>query len=184
MNFPEPKANPKASRNVVLPALLGPMRIVGWSTANSKSNKNNPSKNKTNQKKNTNKSKKKPKKSQTKPKSNNKKISFIDLLKKTKRIDKRIDTKLAIYSDLRNKGYIAKSALKFGADFRVYNKGVRPSEDHARWLLIASKENEKLDYNDFAAKNRIANSTKKRLLIAILDDEGDVSYYETSWIKT
>jgi tRNA-intron endonuclease len=117
-------------------------------------------------------------------KSNNKKISFIDLLKKTKRIDKRIDTKLAIYSDLRNKGYIAKSALKFGADFRVYNKGVRPSEDHARWLLIASKENEKLDYNDFAAKNRIANSTKKRLLIAILDDEGDVSYYETSWIKT
>jgi tRNA-intron endonuclease len=38
-----------------------------------------------------------------------------------------------------------------------------------------------MTWHDFSAKNRIAHSTKKNLLIAIVDEEGDVSYYEVSW---
>ncbi len=36
---------------------------------------------------------------------------------------------------MRNRGYIIKTALKFGADFRVYDRGVKPGEDHARWII-------------------------------------------------
>ncbi len=105
------------------------------------------------------------------------------LLKKFKKNDKKIETKLTAYKNLRKRGYILKTALKYGADFRVYEKGIKPGEDHARWVLFVVKENEPLSWHDFAAKNRIAHSTKKNLLIAIVDEESDVSYYEISWRK-
>jgi tRNA-intron endonuclease, archaea type len=110
-------------------------------------------------------------------------ISFDQLLRKYKKLDNRIETKLAVFTDLRKRGYTVKTALKFGADFRVYNKGVRPGDDHARWILFIAKEHDPLIWHDFAAKNRIAHSTNKRLLIAIVDEESDVSYYEVSWLR-
>jgi tRNA-intron endonuclease len=108
---------------------------------------------------------------------------FSDLIKKLKKIDKKLETKFVVYSDLRKKGYIVKTALKFGAEFRVYEKGIRPGQDHARWVLYTSREHDILSWHDFAAKNRIAHSTKKNLLIAVVDEEGDVSYYEVSWLR-
>ncbi len=112
-----------------------------------------------------------------------KSLSLQDLLKKIRKEDKKIETKLVAFTDLRKKGYTVKTALKFGADFRVYEKGVKPGEDHARWILYAVTENEALSWHDFAAKNRIAHATKKNLLIAIIDDEGDVSYYQIAWMR-
>ena len=67
-------------------------------------------------------------------------ISFHDILKKAYRNDKRAGIKFLVYEDIRKKGYIPKSALKFGADFRVYEKGKKPSEEHAKWLVFAVKE--------------------------------------------
>ncbi len=114
----------------------------------------------------------------------NKKITEEQLLKKIKSKDKKADVKFSVFSDLRKKGYIVKTALKFGAEFRVYEKGVSPDEDHARWILYAVHESDKMNWYDFAAKNRVAHSTKKNLLIAIVDDELDVTYYEIAWIRT
>lgn len=112
-----------------------------------------------------------------------KNVDFDFLIEKMKKHDKRIETKLGVFSDLRRRGYIVKTALKFGADFRVYDKGVRPGDEHAKWLLYAVKETEILRWHEFAAKNRVAHSTKKNLLIGVLDEEGDVSYYEVGWIR-
>lgn len=113
----------------------------------------------------------------------NKKLSQQDLLKKLKKQDKKIETKYVVYRDMRSKGYILKTALKFGAEFRVYERGVKPGQSHARWILFTVKENDSLNWHEFAAKNRIAHSVKKNLLIALVDDESDVSYYEISWRK-
>ncbi len=92
-------------------------------------------------------------------------------------------TAYAVYHDLRVRGYVVKTALKFGADFRVYDRGIKPGEDHARWVVFAVDESTRMTWHDFAAKNRVAHSTKKKLLIAIVDDEGDVSYWDCGWIK-
>jgi|SRR3989344_2573768 len=110
-------------------------------------------------------------------------LSEDQLLSKLKKIDKKIETKYAVYNDLRKKGYILKTALKFGAEFRVYNKGKRPGKDHAEWLLDTIQANNKINWHDFAAKNRVAHSTKKKLLIAIVDEDSSVNYYEVSWKK-
>ncbi len=105
------------------------------------------------------------------------------LLKKLKRFDKKIETKFAVFSDMRRKGYIVKTALKFGAEFRVYEKGALPGEEHARWILFCTREAENMGWHDFAAKSRVAHSTKKNLLLGVVDEEGDVTYYEVAWIR-
>ena len=101
--------------------------------------------------------------------SRNKKLSREDLLRKLKQIDKKIQIKYPVFRDLREKGYIVKTALKFGADFRVYDKGARPGNKHARWVVFADHESKRLTWPEFSAKNRVAHSTKKNLLLAILD---------------
>ncbi|RME52419.1 tRNA-intron lyase [Candidatus Woesearchaeota archaeon] len=88
-----------------------------------------------------------------------------------------------VYKDIRNRGYIIKTALKFGADFRIYDRGVKPGEDHARWVVFPVHEGETLTWHEFAAKNRVAHSTKKRLMLGVVDDEGDVSYWEVRWMR-
>lgn len=111
-------------------------------------------------------------------------IKFDKLLSKIKKKDKRIELKYVVFKDMRKKGYIIKTALKYGADFRVYDKGLKPSETHARWILFATYDHSALHWQDFSAKNRIAHSVNKNLLIGIVDDEGDVSYYEVAWMRT
>jgi tRNA-intron endonuclease, archaea type len=115
---------------------------------------------------------------------NKKALKLEELLSIFKKIDSRIQLKYPVFKDLRDKGYVVKTALKFGADFRVYDKGRTPDEEHAKWIVFCEHESKKFSWQDFSSKNRVAHSTKKNLLIAILDEESDVSYYEVSWIKT
>jgi len=113
----------------------------------------------------------------------NKKLSKTELLSKIQRIDKKIQIKYPVFKDLRTKGYIVKTALKFGADFRVYDKGVSPGKKHAKWIVFVDHESKKLTWHEFSSKNRVAHSTKKKLLLAIVDEENSVTYYECSWIR-
>ena len=110
-----------------------------------------------------------------------KKLSEKEFLKKFERIDKKFKTKYLVFKDLRKKGYIVKTALKFGAEFRVYEKGEKIGKNHSKWICFPVSENQVMTWQDFSAKNRVAHSTKKNLLIAIVDEEGSVSYYEVSW---
>jgi len=111
------------------------------------------------------------------------KISFEKLISKFEKEDSKIGVKYQVFKDMRNRGYVVKTALKFGAEFRVYNKGAKPGEEHALWILYPVKENETLTWHDFSAKNRVAHSTKKNLLIGIVDEEQEITYYEISWRK-
>ncbi|GIU69379.1 MAG: tRNA-intron lyase [Candidatus Woesearchaeota archaeon] len=115
--------------------------------------------------------------------SRNKSLHFEALLKKATKIEPNFWIRYCVFKDMRNRGYIIKTALKFGADFRVYDRGVKPGEDHARWIIYPVHEGSTLTWYEFAAKNRVAHSTKKRLMMGIVDDEGDVTYYEIKWLK-
>lgn len=112
-----------------------------------------------------------------------KKMSLDAFAKELSKGDKGFMTRYRVFSDLRGKGYLVKTALKFGADFRVYDKGAKMGEQHARWIVFPVHESAGLTWHEFAAKNRVAHSTKKNLLIAIVDDEGDVTYYEAKWLR-
>lgn len=108
-------------------------------------------------------------------------ITYEQFLKKVIKKKKNFWTRYCVYKNIRNRGYIIKTALKFGADFRVYDRGVKPGEDHAKWIVYPVHETSSLTWYEFSAKNRVAHSTKKRLLIAIVDAEGDCTFYEVAW---
>ena len=103
-----------------------------------------------------------------------------EVMKKFQKLDKDFLIKYFVFEDLRSKGHVTKTALKFGADFRVYEKSKR---FHSKWLVFVQKDSKKMDWKEFASKNRVAHSTKKNLLLAIVDEEGEIIYYEFNWIK-
>lgn len=103
--------------------------------------------------------------------------------RRASRTDSRFAVRASVYSALRSRGYILKTALKYGADFRVYEKGVVPGEDHSTWLLYACSEHERLSMTEYVARNRVAHSTRKKLLLGIVDAEGSVTFYENSWVR-
>ena len=105
------------------------------------------------------------------------------LLRSFKKHDPQFWVRYTVFADLRSRGYIVKTAFKFGADFRVYDRGVKPGEDHAKWVVFPVKESAKHSWHEFSAKNRVAHSTKKRLLLGVVDDEFDVTYYEVKWLR-
>jgi tRNA-intron endonuclease len=115
--------------------------------------------------------------------SRNNTLSNEEFTKKTKKLDKNFFVKYLVFKDLRSRGYIVKTALKFGAEFRVYEKGTKPGEGHARWIAFPVHESSTLTWHDLSAKSRVSHSTKKNLLIAVVDDESDVTYYEVAWKK-
>ena len=110
-------------------------------------------------------------------------LTFEMFLKRARKAEPNFWIRYRVFRDMRNRGYIIKTALKFGADFRVYDRGVKPGEDHAKWIVFPVHEGSTLTWHEFSAKNRVAHSTKKRLLLGIVDDENDVTYYSVAWIR-
>ncbi|MFH1439004.1 MAG: tRNA-intron lyase [Candidatus Woesearchaeota archaeon] len=114
---------------------------------------------------------------------NGRMMTTESFIKKAKKVEANFWIRYCVFRDIRSRGYIIKTALKFGADFRIYDRGIKPGEDHAKWIVFPVHEAATLTWHDFAAKNRVAHSTKKRLLLGVVDEEGDVSYWESRWIR-
>ena len=111
---------------------------------------------------------------------NKKTLSFEEALSKFQRKNKNFYQKYLVFENLREKGYVVKDALKFGAEFRVYEKS---KTKHAKWIVFVQKESDKINWTEFSSKNRVAHSTKKNLLLAVVGMEGTIVYYEVNWIK-
>ena len=112
-----------------------------------------------------------------------KKVNYNSFVRKAEKLEPNFWARYCVFRNMRARGYIVKTALKFGADFRVYERGVKPGEEHAKWILYPVYETSSLTWYEFAAKNRVAHSTRKKLLIGIVDEEGEVTYYEVSWTR-
>jgi len=112
-----------------------------------------------------------------------KELNLDSFVKLATKFEPNFWKRYCVYKDLRSRGYIVKTALKFGADFRVYDRGVKPGEDHAKWIVYPVHETETLTWYEFSAKNRVAHSTRKKLMLGIVDDENDVTYYVVSWMR-
>ncbi len=112
-----------------------------------------------------------------------KEMNFDNLINYAKNYDPRIYIRYRIYEDLRDKGYVLKAALKYGADFRVYDEFTldKTKNIHAKWLLRCYYSTEDISLNDLASFARVAHSVNKTVLLAIMDEEGDITYYELKW---
>ncbi|MFH1424341.1 MAG: tRNA-intron lyase [archaeon] len=122
-------------------------------------------------------------KSRLNVKEGKKKIKFEELLELGKKSDKNIFTKYVAYSDLRERGYLVKTGFKFGSDFRVYKRGDAPGEAHSPYMVHCVPENYKLTMTELSRLIRLGHSVKKIVWIAVVDAEGDLTYYQAKRVK-
>lgn len=83
------------------------------------------------------------------------------------------------YADLRDRGLVPRSGFKYGADLRVYEAD--PDAGHAPLLVDAVAPDDPRTWTDLAGRVRLAQSVRKRYLLALLppgDDPGPPSYVE------
>lgn len=109
-----------------------------------------------------------------------KKLSLEEIMKLGRKGDELFDAKYLVYKDLRDRGYTVKSGLKFGSHFRVYRRGM---EEHAQWLVWVVPEHKTLTPHDVTARVRVAHGVRKEMIMAVVDDDGDVVYYRIEWMK-
>ncbi|MCD6414714.1 MAG: tRNA-intron lyase [Candidatus Diapherotrites archaeon] len=107
-----------------------------------------------------------------------KKLEFKDLMKLFTKKDKVFPLKYIVYRDIRARGFIVKTGFKFGTHYRIYGRGVRPGEGHAIWLVHAVPEEYKCDFQDFSRSVRLAQNVRKKMIYALVDKEGDITYYK------
>ncbi len=112
---------------------------------------------------------------------NEKEYSLDDLVQILK--EKGVYGKYVVYRDLRNRGYIVKTGFKYGSEFRLYERGTAPGEGHSNYLVKVIPENYELDISNFSSYVRVAHGVNKNLLMAVVDEEGDITYYNVEWIR-
>jgi tRNA-intron endonuclease len=108
----------------------------------------------------------------------NKNLDVDEFYEISKKIHHKFEEKFIIYKDLRDKGYIPRPGLKFGADFVVYKKG--PGLEHSPFIVHVLPHDSKITAIDMVRAGRLATSVRKKFVIA---NPLTLSYYFFEWFK-
>jgi tRNA-intron endonuclease len=108
----------------------------------------------------------------------NKLLTTDEFYEVGKKIHHKFEEKFIIYQDLREKGYIPRPGLKFGADFVVYKRG--PGLEHSPFIVHVLPHDAKISAIDMVRAGRLATSVRKKFVIA---NPLTVSYYFFEWFK-
>ncbi|MFQ6009608.1 MAG: tRNA-intron lyase [Candidatus Aenigmatarchaeota archaeon] len=110
---------------------------------------------------------------------------FFDYCKK---LDKRFDHRYAVYKDLRERELAVRTGFKFGCDFRVYAKGVRPlkrgpktAREHTKWVVFAVPEKYVFSFPELSRAVRLAHNIRANMLWAIVGKK--IKYVQVQFFK-
>jgi len=84
------------------------------------------------------------------------------------------------YKDLKERGYVVHPG---GVDFWLYPRGAKPGEKPARYFVRILSERALLAVKDLEELLVLAHNMRKEPIIAVVDDESDVTYYEVKEAK-
>ncbi|MEM3833475.1 MAG: tRNA-intron lyase [Thermoprotei archaeon] len=112
---------------------------------------------------------------------NNNPVSFEKLFLDAKKNYEDFDLVYSVYKDLRKKGFVVRPGMKFGTTFAVYEYG--PGIDHAPFLVEIMKKDSKLKTIDIVGAGRLTHTVRKKLLLAVVNEDNSVNYYMFRWIK-
>jgi tRNA-intron endonuclease, archaea type len=107
----------------------------------------------------------------------NKIVSAKEILELGLKKDNRFYSKAIVFSELRE-NYQVKTGLKFGFDFRIYPKGKKMGQAHSQFGVNVMPENEKLNMTQISRITRLAGNIHIKAIIAVLDRENSINYYQ------
>lgn len=93
-----------------------------------------------------------------------------------------------VFRDLRDRGYLVKTGFKFGAHFRLYERGVKlkrgpkAPHEHTKAIVHAVSEESAFSLPEMSRAIRLAHNIRATMWWAVVDKEGDVTYYQMTRI--
>jgi tRNA-intron endonuclease len=107
-------------------------------------------------------------------------VTAKELLAASKPHFRLFDEFYMVYKDLREKGYVVRPALKFGADFAVYKYG--PGIDHAPFIIHVLPMSAEVDPIEIVRAGRLSHTVRKKFVLATIDEiQKKVIYFVFMW---
>lgn len=99
------------------------------------------------------------------------------LLRRGHTLEPGFEIRYLVYRELRQRGYVVK-LHKPPLDFRVFPRGGSPSRTPSKWWVAAISERALFNLEGLIAALERTADVHKSLLLAVVDEESDVTYYE------
>ncbi|MFP4546172.1 MAG: tRNA-intron lyase, partial [Methanomassiliicoccales archaeon] len=106
-------------------------------------------------------------------------VPFSTLTREAARNYEDFEIKFIVYRDLRERGYVVKGDSG-DFDFRVFPRGGTPSNSQTKYWVLAISERWIFDVPSYLEKLSRAERTRKELLLGVVDEEGDITFYRAS----
>ena len=108
-----------------------------------------------------------------------KELNFTAVFDKLRSVDAETWTRYLIYRDLRSRGYVVRDGFGFGIDFRLYERG-KYGEQAAKYIVFGIREGNPIPISKLDEVLHFVQSTKKELILAVVDRRGEIVYYSLS----
>ncbi len=92
-------------------------------------------------------------------------------------------THYLVYRDLRSRGYIVKEGVSEEIPFRVYPRGGEIGRDTSKYLIYIVKEGVPIELTRLDKATTTAKGVGKRLILAVLNRQGEATYYQVSLVN-
>ena len=115
-------------------------------------------------------------------------VEFKEMVETATQSVNQFHPQFMVYRDLRERGYLVKTGFKFGAHFRVYERGVKlirgpkAPHEHTKFVVHAVPEESAFSLPEMSRAVRLAHNIRATFVWAVVDKEGDVTYYEITRI--
>ncbi len=107
-------------------------------------------------------------------------VGLEQLMRTAAALQPGFETRYLVYSDLRQRGLTVQPFLPGPPDFVVYERGAVPSRSRSRHHVLAMSERGNFDVEQLAGFVRRAEELGKLVMLALVDEEGDLTYYDVS----
>lgn len=86
--------------------------------------------------------------------------------------------KYLTYKDLRSRGYVVRAGYGTEIDYRVYDRGAEVGTDAANYLVHTVVEGTPLNLSALDKITKVSKSNRKKLVLAVVDRVGEVTFYK------
>lgn len=85
-----------------------------------------------------------------------------------------------VFRDLRSRGFAVRQGFGGRLGFRVYARGDKPGTTPAKQLIYVLKEGVSITLDELDRVTEAASAARKKLVFALVDQNGEVNYYRVS----
>jgi len=111
---------------------------------------------------------------------NSRVLGFEEFFTEASRMQQYFELKYIVYKDLRERGFYVQPSV---TDFRVYPRGGHPGKTPARSFVYVRSERIPMPLPDLFTSLNAADNVHKQMVLAIVDEESDLTYYEVKKVN-